>query len=248
LPKSLFLLSLAVLLPGTALATTVLELDAQEGGQTGRVTVAIQDGTIRVDPGADGWMLYDSAKNSVWLVDTQRRSYVEMTREEMQRYGRQLATARKLLEGQMQGMLPEQRAAFEKMLGGAGRKEPLLYQSSGQKREVSGYPCTGGRLVRNGKVQEEVCLAAPADIGMPQGDYATVRGMYRLMHEMQALGAPDILPDFSEIEGIPIEVRNPNGDFQRVKRITHERLPKERFDVPADYTRDSVVDALQRYR
>ncbi len=134
------------------------------------------------------------------------------------------------------------------MMGGAARKSPLLFQSTGQMRTVAGFSCTGGRLVRNSEVQEEICLATPKDIGMPEAEYASVRNMYRLMHEMQELGAPDMLPDFSEIDGVPIEIRNPNGDFQRVKRITHERLPETGFTVPADYTRDSVVDALQRYR
>jgi hypothetical protein len=244
--KFLFLLSLAGF-AGPAAATTVLELATQDGGQPGRVTVTVQDGRIRVDPGAGGWMLYDSSKNNVWLVDTQRRSYVELTQAEMRRYGQQMAAARKLLDGQLQGMLPEQRAAFEKMLGGAGHKSPLLFQSTGQRRAVAGYACTGGRLVRNGKVQEEVCLAAPADIGMPAADYASVRGMYRLMHEMQELGAPGILPDFSEIDGVPIEIRNPNGDFQRITRVAHGRVPDVNFSVPDGYARESVVDALQRY-
>jgi hypothetical protein len=241
-------LCVAGLLPGLAAATTVLELDAREGGQPGRASVAVQDGRIRVEQGAGGWMLYDSTKNTVWLVDTQRRSYVELTRAEMRRYGQQLAVARKLLDEQMKAMLPEQRAAFEKMLGGATRKEPLLFQSTGQRREVAGFPCTGGRLVRGGKVHEEVCLAAPKDIGMPQADYATVRSMYRLMHEMQELGAPGILPDFSEIDGVPIEIRNPGGDYQRVREVRHTRLPDGDFAVPADYARDSVLDALQRYQ
>jgi hypothetical protein len=241
-------LLLAGLLPGLVQATTLLELDAQEGGQKGRAAVAIQDGLVRIDQGAGGWMVYDSSKNSVSVVDTQRRSYFELTRDEMRVYGKQLGTARKMLDEQLPGMLPEQRAAIEKMLGGTARKNPLLFQSTGQKRQVAGFSCTGGRLVRNGKVQEEVCLAAHKDIGMPDNDYATVRNMYRLMHEMQELGAPGILPDFSEIDGVPIEVRNPNGDFQRVNRITHEQLPATTFTVPADYTRDNVVDALQRYR
>lgn len=238
---------LAALWPGLGDATTVLELDTREGGQAGQVIVAIQDGMIRVDPGA-GWMLYDSAKNTVWLVDTQRRSYVLMTKAELRRYGEQLAAARKLLEDQMQGMLPEQRAALERMMGGAGRRSPLLYQSTGQSREVAGYRCTVGRLVRNGKEKEKVCLSTPEDIDMPQSDYATVRGMYQLMHEMQELGAPDILPDFSEIDGVPIEVRNPNGDFQRVRRIIHERQPADVFRVPEGYTRENVMEALQRYQ
>lgn len=236
------------LLPGLTQATTLLELDTRESGQKGRAAVAVQDGRIRIDQGAGGWMLYDSGKNSVSVVDTQRRSYFELTRDELRRYGKQLGTARKLLDEQLPGMLPEQREAIEKMMGGATRKSPLLFQSTGQKREVAGYACTGGRLVRSGKVQEEVCLASPRDIGMPETDYASVRNMYRLMHEMQELGAPGILPDFSEIDGVPIEVRNPNGDFQRTKRIAHERLAETTFTLPADYTRDSVVDALQRYR
>lgn len=234
------------LTPMMAQATTVLELDTQDGGIAGRVTVAVQDGRIRVEQGAAGWMLYDGTRNTVVLVDTRNRSYVELTRDEMRRYGQQISAARKLLDEQLPGMLPEQRAAIEKMMGGAGRKAPLLFQSTGQKRQVAGHACTGGRLVRSGKVQEEACVAAPGDLGMPADEYQTVRNMYKLMHEMQELGAPGILPDLSEIEGVPIEISNPQGDVQRLKRVTHERLPADRFTRPEGYTREHVADALAR--
>jgi hypothetical protein len=229
-----------------ALATTVLELDTQDAGVAGSVTVAVQDGRIRVDQGSAGWMLYDGSKNTVVLVDTQNRSYVELTREEMRRYGQQVAAARGFIDEQLAGLLPEQRAAIEKMMGGAGRKAPLLFQSTGQKREVANYPCVGGRLVRNGKVQEEACVAQPRDLGMSTDEYKTVRNMYQLMHEMQEMGAPGILPDLSEIDGVPIEIRNPAGDVQRLKKVTHDKLPATRFTRPDGYKRESVTEALGR--
>lgn len=235
-------------LAGPAQAGTRLEFETREGNATGRVTVAVQEGRVRIDQGGGAWMLYDSGKNSVSLVEPQRRSYVELTREELRRYGQQLGAARKLLDEQLPGLLPEQRAAIEKMMGGAARREPLLFQPTGQKRKVSGYPCSMGRLVRRSEVQEEACIAAPADIGMPKTDYASVRSMYQLMHEMQELGAPGILPDLSEIDGIPIEVRNPSGDLQRIRKASNEKLPAENFAMPAGYARENVLEALQRYR
>lgn len=240
------LLAVLGLWPLVAPATTVLELDTQDGGVAGRVTVAVQDRLIRIDQGKAGWMLYDEGKHNVLLVDTQNKSYVELTREEMRRYGQQMASARKFVDKQLAGMLPEQRAAIEKMMGGAGRKAPLLFQSTGKKREVAGYACTDGRLVRNGKVREEACVAQPKDLGMSADEYKTVRSMYTLMHEMQELGAPGILPDLSEIEGVPIEIANPQGDLQRLRQVTHERLPASRFARPEGYKRESVTDALSR--
>lgn len=233
---------------GPIAASTLLELDTLDAGQKGRAAVAVQDGRVRIDQDA-AWMVYDSGKNTVSVVEPQRRSYFELTRDEMRRYGRQIAAARKLMDEHLQGMLPEQRAAMERMLGGTSRpRQPLLFQSTGNRREVSGYACTGGRLVRASKVHEEVCLAAPKDIGMPEADYATVRALYRVMHEMQELGAPGILPDFSEIDGVPIEIRNRGGDYQRLTRVGHERLPDVQFKVPADYVREDIVQALQRYQ
>jgi len=240
-------------LPTLALATTAMELDTRESGQPGRASVAVQDGRMRIEQGA-GWMLYDSSKNSVFVVEPQRRSYLELNQEEMRRYGKQLGAARAMVDEQLKGLLPEQRAAIEKMMGGETRGQPLLFQSTGKRREVAGHACTQGRLTRFNtkdrqyKVEENVCLAAPKDIGMSEADYATVRKLYALMHEMQELGAPGILPDFSEIDGVPLEVSNPNGDFQRLKSVTHADLPAEKFTVPADYTREDVVQALKRYQ
>ncbi len=229
-----------------ALATTVLELDTQDGGVAGKVTVAVQDGRIRVDQGTAGWMLYDGSKNTVVLVDTQNRSYVELTREEMRRYGQQVATARDFIDTQLAALPPEQRAAIEKMMGGPSRREPLLFQSTGEKREVSGYACSGGKLLRNGKVQEQACVAQPKDLGMAADEYKTVRSMYQLMHEMQEMGAPGILPDLSKIDGIPIEIRSPGGDVQRLKRVRHDKLPAAHFARPDGYKRESVTEALGR--
>jgi hypothetical protein len=229
-----------------AQASTSLEFATSDAGRQSRVGVTVQNGKMRIEQGTTGWMLYDSAKNVVAMVDPQRKSYVELTRDEMRVYGQQISAARKLLDENLKGMLPEQRAAIEKMMGGATRPSPLVFQSTGQKRKVAGYDCTGGRLTRNGKVQEEVCLAAAKDIKMPEGDFATVRSMYKLMHEMQELGAPGILPDFSEIDGVPIEIRNPNGDYQRLSSVSNDRVAEAKFVVPADYTKESVVEALGR--
>jgi hypothetical protein len=251
LPSFKSLATVLALCPGFASASTLLEFDTLEAGLKGRAAVAVQDGRMRIDQGP-AWMVYDSGKNTVSVVEPQRRSYFQLTRDEMRRYGQQIGAARKLMDEHLQGMLPEQRAAMEKMLGGSTRRSPLMFQSTGKRREVAGYPCTGGRLVRpanrKAMVQEEVCLAAPQDIAMPEADYATVRALYRLMHEMQELGAPGILPDFSEIDGVPIEIRNPGGDFQRLTRAAREKLPDGHFTVPADYAREDILQALQRYK
>lgn len=248
-----FLALVAGLMPFLAQATTAMELETRESGQPGRASVAVQEGKMRIEQGA-GWMLYDSSKNSVFVVEPQRRSYLELNQDEMRRYGKQIGAARAMVDEQLKGLLPEQRAAIEKMMGGTTRREPLLFQSTSKRREIAGHGCTQGQLVRFNKtknkhvVQEDVCLSAPKDIGMSEADYATVRKLYALMHEMQDLGAPGILPDFSEIDGVPIEVSNPNGDFQRLKGVTHTALPAQSFTVPPDYTREDVVQALKRYQ
>jgi hypothetical protein len=241
---------LPVLFQAPAFASTQLEFDSRTDGRAGRVTVAIQDGKVRIEQSGAGWMLYDgskdSAKDRVLVVDPQRRSYIEMTRAEMQRYGKQVGLLRQQLHAQIELLPADQRAKLEAMIGGAALPKPLAVEMTGPRREVGGYPCKAGRLVRGGRTVETFCLSGPDDIKMADADYKTVRRMYQLMSDIQSEGAPGILPDYGQLDGVPVEVQSPNGDFQRLSRISSQRIAESQFTLPAGYTRDSLVDALQR--
>lgn len=232
--------------PVMAGATSVLEFDTRESERVGKLIVAVQNGMVRVDEGSGNWMLYDSRKNTVFVIDTRQQAYLAIDREEAQRYAQTLSLARQGIELQLRRATPEQRAQVEKWLGKGETPAPMKYVSTKTSRKVNGYRCTAGRLERDGAAIEEVCVASAADIGMSAQDYATVRSMYKLMSEVQEADAPGIMPNFSVLDGVPIQVGKSEGDLQAVAKVTHEQLPAERFRIPKDYRQDDLTGAAVR--
>lgn len=232
--------------PALAGATSVLEFDTRESQHVGKLVVAVQDGMVRVDEGSGSWMLYDSRKDTVFVVDTQQQAYLAIDREEAKSYARTLSLARQGIELQLRKASPEQRAQVEKWLGSSEKPAPMKYVRGKTSHKVNGYRCTEGHLERGGKLVEEVCVASVGDIGMSAQDYATVRSMYKLMSEVQEADAPGIMPNFGALDGVPIQVGRSEGDLQAVAKVTHEQLPAERFRIPKDYRQDDLTGAATR--
>ena len=65
-------------------------------------------------------MIFDGTKQVMWLVDTNRKTYSELTKADVDAMGGQMSAAMAQMEAAMRGMPPEQRAQMEAMMRGRG--------------------------------------------------------------------------------------------------------------------------------
>jgi hypothetical protein len=135
---------------------------------------------------------------------------------------------------------------MDKVLGANAEAEPTRILLTDRRKKINGFDCREAELRRGERVLEEVCIASASALDMPKADFATLQKMYALMTELQENGAPNMLPDYRGVDGVPIEIRDPRGGSQRLSTVTYERMPADHFVVPKDYQRESIMEALSR--
>lgn len=236
---------IALLLPVPLLADTLMEFRSHdsEGGDVPGVTavsVYVSDSFVRINESDSSWMLYDHGADTLFVVDEQRREYTPLNREAIETLAAEMSAARAEVERQIAKMTPEQKAMVEQMVGHSLDQKPavLKFASSGERKTVNGYSCTVGRLVSEGRTYEEFCTAPPRAIGMPGSEYQAIRSMYALMSELQsASGFSGGVPSYSQLDGLPIEIKSRDGGVQVISRVSHGDIDDRLFRLPEGYQR-----------
>jgi hypothetical protein len=178
-------LALAGLLPGSALAGTVVQQLEFEPGKTEarqQTTVYLEGGKMRVE-GVNASskkfvVIFDETEQVTWMIDPDKGSYMEFTAADVERMASQMhgmATQMqemmKQMEAQMANMPPEQRAMMEQMMrgrmagmAGGGMPAPATktVRQKAAGETVGQFTCTRYEILADGELTQEVC-AAPAD-------------------------------------------------------------------------------------
>jgi len=234
---------LALLVPAAAGADTRATYQSPKGQES--LTVQVKGRMVRVDAPELArdrrYGLYDGARRVFFIVDDGRQEIMELTPEMARRLGaqmRQAAPMLKQLQAQLKKLPPEQRQQLEKRMSplmqatGNGPTTVFTTRRIGTGR-VLGIPCQRQAVLRDGKPEQEVCLARRTDARVPAGDYAAVRAMAETMREMAAAALPVALPMLADVEGIPLEMKDSaNGAVRTLKSLSTTPLRADRFKLP----------------
>jgi hypothetical protein len=176
---------------GVVVTSTQTKLDTHEASpmmvyaDTDRLKVVTPDNTT----------IFRGDLNRMWVIDEQRRSYMEMTPESMQQLGGQMAgagaqmnAAMAQMQAQMAQMPPEQRAMMEQMMASRGLGGPpggppggrggapaapaqVAFSKVGGGKRVAAWNCDVYRKTVNGQQEEELCIAPIGAAGLSAGDF-----------------------------------------------------------------------------
>jgi hypothetical protein len=177
-------------------------------------------------------------KEMMYLIDTQKKEYSEMTFAEMEAYAKK---ANKKLEGkmaemneQLKNMPPEQRKAMEQMMGNAGmggQNAKIDVMKTTEKKTISGYACVKYALKEDGKEIGSLWTTT----GVP--DFS---GMQKDMKEFgqrmaaQMPKAGEMVAAMKKVEGFPVQTTIA-GITTTVTKIEKKAVAASEFEVPAGY-------------
>jgi len=136
-------------------------------------------------------MIFRADLNRVWMIEPQKKSYMEWTPETMQQMAgqvaganSQMAAAMAQMQAEMAKLPPEQRAQMEAMMagrggfaglaggrGGAPAAPQVSYTRAGGSKTVAGWSCDQYRKTVNGQQEEDLCIARIAATGFSQADF-----------------------------------------------------------------------------
>jgi len=158
------LLSAFSLLGGVKIVTESVEFSTKEKSVG---TFLIDGEKVRIDPQANGdqTILYDLKTKTVTMINHKDKTYMSMTKAEIDKMKVQMKAQMKAIMEQQKAALaqlpPEQRAAVEaqmKMM--SGDKEdtvPIKYAKMGKTEKWNGKTCTYYKGTKGGVKVEEMC-------------------------------------------------------------------------------------------
>jgi hypothetical protein len=240
---------------GVVVTATHTRLDTRQPGTA--TTYVEADRLKMVNP--DMTMIFRGDINRVWTIDTQKRSYVEMTPETMQQLGGQMANlsaqmsaAQAQMQAQLAQMPPEQRAMMEQMLAGRGLSgapggraggppapPQSVYTKTGQSKTLANARCDVYRWTISGNPEQELCLAPIASVGLSAADFQVLERFSKFMEPI--LSSP-MIPRNSFIswnemnkaigfQGVPLETTT----FVGTSPSQQQTVTKiERMAIPAN--------------
>lgn len=226
----------------SAQAETTLTYADQNNNAAQAVVIQVQPPYLRMDEAGGMWMLYDSKTDVLYAVNPADSSYTQMDRS----MAKQLGGVMDMVQEQMKGLPPEQRAAIEQMMGRPMKPSPkksLDYTMTKTTRKHAGVTCTVGHLVRDGKARHEFCVAEPQALGMPGEDYAVLTKMFELMSQFREAASGmmgEEMPDPTQMKGVAIESNGPKGGHQILSKVSHDKVSAELFKIPTNYRQEVI--------
>lgn len=234
----------AVLLPAGAAADTKAVYESATGKES--LTVRVKGPMVRWDARelekGQRYVLFDSARNVMIVVDNGHKEITELNPETLRRQREQMqaqiAPMMKQLQAQLKNMPPEQRRMIEKQMGAMmkppGDTPETAYTTKPiGSGSVMGIPCRRHAILRDGKPEHEVCVATRADAGVPADDYKTMRKTFEAARAMASAVAAASVPMSGDLEGVPLEMKSETqGTVRTLKSLSTDPLPADPFALP----------------
>ena len=124
-------------------------------------------------------VVFDGTRQVLMLIDDQNKSYTELTKDEADQLGGEMAKAMAQIQKQLESLPPEQRKQFESMMqgrmGGAGGAAPkTVYKRTGTDT-VGKWSCTKYEGYDGETKTSELCTVEPKALGLTEADFAVTK-------------------------------------------------------------------------
>ena len=224
---------------------------------TQRVTSAGAPLTVRVQieatrtrtemAGPNGVMnvtIFDGGKQVLYIVDPARKTYMEMTKADVERLSAQMQGSMAQMKAQLEKMPPAQRAQMEAMMKG------VQHTRTGSDT-VGRWTCDKYDLTQGGQKIGEVCSVNLATLGFGATDFNVMRQMGAFYSTMAPLMPAQLtgVSGFDQGSSSDFPVKTvmmvPGGTMTtEVVEAGRQTFPDSLFAVPAGFTKQDLMGAL----
>jgi hypothetical protein len=225
------------------------------GGNTKTNQIQIEKERMRAESDTQT-VVFDGAKQVLWLINDGRKSYSEMTKADIDRMGGQLNDAMAKMQEQLKGLPPEQRAQIEAMMKGRGM--PAMaggapaakteYRKTGADK-VGAWACDKYEGTRGGQKVTELCTVDPKVLGFAMSDFQVSKQLMEFFSKIVPQGADRMFavgtPEEQGFSGVPVRrIAFNNGQQQSVSEVTQasrQNFPASTFELPAGYQKEALT-------
>ena len=241
----------------------------QSGEQPTTTKVFVDSDRVRIETEGEfgrSVMIFRGDKQTMWIVAPDRRSYQELTKEQVDRFGEQMggrmAEMRQQMQEQLKNMPPERRKMVEQMMksrmGGmlmaAAPTSKTEYSLVASGQQVNQWTCDKYEGVRDGEKQREIWTVPPEEVGFEASDFQVMKQMSEFIKGLSQFGggqAEQQTPfrvgaggegqDFSGVPVRQIDYRagRPSSRSE-LKEVRREDFDAELFEVPAGFKKQQM--------
>jgi hypothetical protein len=187
-------------------------------------------------------VIFDGSKQVLTIVDSERKTYTEMTKAEVDALGGMMAQ----VEQQLKSLPPEQRTQLEAMMkgrgmGAAAAAPKIQYKKVGTDT-VGKWTCDKYEGYADGKKTADLCTVDPKVLGFSAADFAITRELADFFKKLLPASAAQMFsigtPEDQGFSGIPVRSVVTTGGRQIASEITEvsrQTFADSLFQVPAGY-------------
>jgi len=190
--------------------------------------------------------IFDGAKQVMWIVNYDRKSYSEITKADVDRLGGQMSAAMAQMQEQLKSMPPEQRAQVERMMagrmGGAGpgAAPKPEYKKTGTDR-VGKWTCDKYEGTLNNQKTVELCTVDPKALGFTMADFAVSQQLAAFFAKLVPQAAQNMFQlgrmEEQGFSGIPVRRQSfgARPSTSEITDVTRQNFPDATFAVPSGF-------------
>lgn len=248
------LLGLGLIL-AAAPAWADLTIETKHGNETIQALVSEHKLCVRT-PAAKNDMIFRGDQKVLWIIDSEKGAYQEMTEKDVQQLGGKMQEAMAKMKEALAKVPPEQRAAVEKMMAGkmgVASESKRIVTPLGQSRKINDFICAGYRVEIQGRGEMEVWSTDPKGINVTEKDLTVFKEFAEFMKALNPGGMESLegfLKDFDQptegdIPGIPILtiMKDKEGKEEwrsEVVRIAPDAIPAASFELPSGLKKEKL--------
>ncbi len=250
---------LALAVGSAAAAGTVIAMDESIDGAPPQPRSMVLDTDRLRMSSALADVIFRGDLNKLWVLRSKDHSYLELTPGGMGQAAARMDKAMAQMKEKLALMPEAQRKQIEAMMAarGVGQAAPgaasqVAYEKAGDSRRVGEWNCEPYRIVTNGKLSSDVCIARLSDLGLSRDDLKAFSGFGAFIGQMTAaagfLRMPMMTYSFDSMtkavgfDGFPVQTSSTFGDGGRrivvtLKSVQRQDLAADAFDVPSGYAK-----------
>ncbi len=236
----------------------VILILAMPAGVMADVEMMFSDGSSFVVK--DGRVLFGDPSNSVLytpdrdgliILNNDEKSWMEMKPGFADDVARHLAAQ---VDEMLAGLTPEEqeqvRDALPEVYSPAPAEAPeFRIERTGKRDVVAGFDCEEAEISGGaGDIDEIVCIATAAELGIPSADFDALTGFMNRLSEIAAMTPDDdSFIDIATLGGIPVRSENIEyGELSELTSMTTTGIDASRLEIPPDYEQVALEDVLAR--
>jgi hypothetical protein len=217
-------------------------------------TMYIEKDRLRMEmSGEDEYrtVIFRGDKNVFWVVDSKKKSYFEMTQDDIAKLKTQMESMQKMMMEQMKNMPEEQRKMMESMMPSSmsnQEKPKTKYEKAEGNVKVGKWTTTHYVGTTNGKKIDELWTADWSQVGFNRSEFSVMTKMADFFSALSQEASDFMKVGSAEwekemgISGMPVRwldyLEGGGTSEGNLQDISRKDLQSSLFELPAGYSKD----------